>query len=484
MTLMVNPKRAAIVKASIVQAMKFRQTIDEGVWVSPLSKYTADPIGFITEHLHEHLWSKQRDIAQAVVEHRRVAVPTAHDLGKSYLAARIVAWWLSCHAPGEAFAVTTATTGAQVRAILWREIGRAHAKGKLPGRTNQTEWWIGSEMVGFGRKPSDYDPTAFQGIHARYVLVVIDEACGVPESIWRAAGTLATNENARMLAIGNPDDPGSYFGTTVCAPASGWHVLPVSAFDSPNFTGEEVPEALTELLLGRTYEQELLAEVGADSPVYISKILGRFPEDINEGVVPLSWVRKCQRIEALPGTPVSLGMDVGAGGDETVLRERRGMVAGRTWRKKTPNWVDGVSLALEAIDLVDPDYMNIDSIGIGWGVHGRLRELKDQGRLRVDVRAVNVGEASRQPDKYPKLRDQIWWEVGRELSRDGGWDLGAVDDVTVAQLIAPLYARDSSNRIQVEKKADTKKRLRRSPDDADALLLAYYDAGGIGVWSM
>jgi hypothetical protein len=46
----------------------------------------------------------------------------------------------------------------------------------------------------FGRKPSDYDPEAFQGIHAAAVLVLIDEACGVPKSLWDAASTLITNE--------------------------------------------------------------------------------------------------------------------------------------------------------------------------------------------------------------------------------------------------------------------------------------------------
>jgi hypothetical protein len=46
--------------------------------------------------------------------------------------------------------------------------------------------------VAYGRKPADYDPAAFQGIHARYVLVIIDEADGVPKSIFDAVDALAT----------------------------------------------------------------------------------------------------------------------------------------------------------------------------------------------------------------------------------------------------------------------------------------------------
>ena len=59
------------------------------------------------------------------------------------------------------------------------------------------------------------------------------------------------------------------------------------------------------------------------------------------------------------------------------------------------------------------------------------------------------------------------------------WDLRELDDGVVAQLIAPRYARDSSGRIKVERKEETKSRLGRSPDDADALLLAYFDPGSL-----
>jgi len=444
-----------------------------------------DPVRWMQTRIHAFLWSTQQDIAHAVRDHRRVAVHSCFESGKSWLAARLVAWWLDTHTPGEAFVVTTATTGQQVRAILWREIGRAHRDGKLAGRLNQTEWWLNDEMVAFGRKPADYDPAAFQGIHARYVLVVIDEAAGVPETIFRAAAGLTANEHSRILAIGNPDDPQSYFAT-ICAPGSGWHVIGIDAFQTPNFTGEEIPEALHDLLISPTYAKELADEVGEESPVYVAKVRGQFPEDATDGVVPLSWVRQCQRLEVewTPEQllPIELGVDVGAGGDETVIRERTGAVAGRTWRKRTPDWADSVGLILDAIVTTGATAVKVDTIGIGWGVVGRLQELRGEQKHQAQIVPVNVGEASRDTTKWPKLRDQLWWEVGRELTRSHAWDLRAVDEVTVAQLIAPTYTVDSANRVKVERKEDTKKRLKRSPDDADALLLAYYGTPGAGIW--
>jgi hypothetical protein len=447
---------------------------------APADPYLHDPVGWIEHTLGEHVWSKQRTIAEAVRDHRKVAVPSCHEAGKSWLASRIVAWWLSVHKPGEAFVVTTAPTTPQVRAILWREINRAHRKGHLPGNTNQTEWWIGGEMVAYGRKPADTDPAAFQGIHARHVLVLIDEGCGVPESIYTAANSLVANEHGRMLVIGNPDDPGSYFAK-VCQPDSGWHVVSIDAFETPNFTDEQVPDDLRELLVSPIYEAEMRAEFGEDGATYISKVRGRFPSDNPDGVVPLSWVRKCQNIDVETYRPeqllpVELGVDVGAGGDETVIRERRGMVAGRTWRYKTPDSTQASGHVVQAIKETGATRVKVDVIGVGWGIVGRVRELKPEHG--ADVVGVNVGQASTDPKRFPKLRDQLWWEIGRKLSQDKAWDLSAVDEATVAQLIAPTWKPDSSGRHQIEKKADTQKRLKRSPDDADALLLAYYQPPG------
>jgi hypothetical protein len=53
-------------------------------------------------------------------------------------------------------------------------------------------------------------------------------------------------------------------------------------------------------------------------------------------------------------------------------------------------------------------------------------------------------------------------------------DLRGLDDTTIAQLIAPKWSPDSMGRIKIEPKDETKKRIKRSPDDADATLLAFF----------
>lgn len=442
----------------------------------PADRWLADPAGWIPDRLGEFVWSKQREILESLRDNRRTAVKSCHDAGKSWTAARAAAWWLETHEPGEAFVVSTAPTFPQVRAILWREINRAHRKGKLRGTINQTEWWIDGEMVGFGRKPSDTDPGAFQGIHAAAVLVIIDEACGVPKTLFDAADTLVANEASRILAIGNPDDPSSEFAN-VCRGGSGWNVIRIRAADTPNLSGEAVPDALRPLLLSPLWVAEKAASWGVGSPLYIAKVDGEFPENAEDTVIPLSFLRAAQREEGAPAadeSPVELGVDVGGGGDFTVITERRGNKPGRKWTDHGADSEAVVDKVMFAIAETGATRVKVDTIGIGWGVAGSLERRKREGKHAAAIVRINVGEASTDPRRWPKLRDEIWW-TARELIQSRGWDLRGLDEDTIAQLCAPKYSIDSAGRVKVEPKDETRERIGRSPDDADSFLLAFME---------
>ena len=454
------------------------------------AQYRLNPALWARDKLGEHFWSKQVQIAESVRDNRLTAVQSCHGIGKSWTASRMTAWWLDTHPVGEAFVVTTAPTGDQVKAILWSEINKAFSKAEgrgtpLPGRINESDWKSDKILIAFGRKPSDYNPHAFQGIHAKYVLVIIDEACGVNKQFWTAALAIATGEHCRILAIGNPDDPGAYFAR-VCA-SERWNTIKVSAFDTPNFTGEHIPDDLRPMLVSQQYVDEMLAEYGKESPTYISKVLGNFPSDSEDGVVRLSALRACatpigRSRDAAELLPVELGVDLGAGGDETCIRERRGVMVGREWRTRDRDSAQVVKLVQQALRETGATAVKVDAIGIGWGIVGRLRELQQQGHHQADVIGVNVGESSTEPARFTRLRSQIWWEIGRKLSEDLAWDFSGLDEEDrerlISQLTAPKYSHDAAGRIQVEKKDETRKRLGRSPDNADALMLAFYGSPG------
>lgn len=436
--------------------------------------YNDDPVGWVNNRLGEHLWSKQREIAESVRDNRYTAVQSAHDTGKSFIASRLVAWWMSTHPIGEAFAVTTAPTQTQVETILWREIGRAHRKGNLDGRITAgmvPQWKIGPEIVGYGRKPQDLRSVeeaaaAFSGIHAKYVLIVIDEGGGVPKWLFDAVDTLATNEYARVLAIGNPDDPVSNF-ERICRPGSGWDHHTISAFDTPAFTGEDVPDDLLDLLVSRTWVEERKVDWGEGSPLYISKVLGEFPEVTDDTLISPAMVREAQ-LRELPGMEKGkFGADIARyGTDETcVYRNRGGCIRlEHTAHKKSTMESTGVFAKLIE-DTSGEVPMIVDVIGIGAGPYDRLVEMG------YPVRAFDAAERAYNPKRFKNRRAEAWWGM-RTLFEEGMIDIAAADEKLAAQLLSIKWKVDSAGRIYIESKDDMKKRGLPSPDRADAAMMS------------
>lgn len=448
----------------------------------PEIKWRRDPVGWLTQRARAEVWSKQREIISSVRDHHNTAVHSCHEVGKSWIAAATAAWWLDTHPIGEARVVTTAPTQAQVQAILWNEINGFHERAGLAGRLNLTEWYFGNYLAGLGRKPSEHTPAAFQGLHARYLLVILDEAYGVPKNIWDAASTLAANEHSRILVIGNPDGPGEF--EEVCRPDSGWNVIHVGARDTPNFTDEPISKRLADMLIHPWWYEDRAKKWGRDSALFQSKCDGVFPTGGDPfAVIRYDWARACQLLELPPGLPVEAGIDVGAGGDRTVIRERRGWVAGREHEFIDPDPQRTAGELVLALREWKIEKVKIDIGGIGWALAGTLREESSKHNPRgsgahdAEVVGVNFGAGPSQgmEDRYLNKRAELWWNA-RELSRPDirRWDLRNVDDDVIHELTAPKYEiLDNKGKIKIEPKDQIIKRLGFSPDRAEALLLAF-----------
>lgn len=441
------------------------------------------PVDWCEERLGEHLWSLQAEVADSVYHHRRTAVQACFDVGKSFVASRLAGWWIDQHPPGTAFVVTTAPTGAQVRAILWREITGMHRKAKLPGRVNQTEWWLtpdgstrrapgaGEFLVAFGRKPSDTDTTAFQGIHERFVLVIIDEAAGVPTQLWDAAEGLIANEECRILAIGNPETPDSRFAD-VCAPGSAWNTIKISAFDSPNVTGERVPAEAAASLVSTTWIDERRDEWGEASPEWQAKVLGEFPKAGEHQLFPAELVRAAmERDMEKVGRHAALGVDVARfGRDRTVIAAAWGPVIEIVATYGHLRTTEVTGHVIRHYDDLDANVAKVDGVGVGAGVVDELEEA------RVPTVEMNAGGSPDDPDHFTMARDQWYWELRQALER-GEVSLPEHHDL-YRELTAMRWKPDSRGRVKVESKDEMKKRGLPSPDHADAVVMAFAEGGG------
>lgn len=428
--------------------------------------YRTDPKAWASDKLGVHLWSKQREIAQSVTDHRRTAVKSCHGAGKSFTAGMLAAHWIDTHPPGEAIVVSTAPTYKQVHAVLWEEIRKQHRKGELPGTVLQTdEWKIGDVLVGMGRKPADHDVHGFQGIHRRYVLVILDEACGIPAPLWDAVEAITTNDDARILAIGNPDDPNTTFGK-VCGPGSGWNIMQISSFDTPNLSGEDVPDYMRPLLPSREWVEDAAKRWGEDSPVYRSKVLGEFPESSENTLIPNQWITDAQNRDLPATSRAQLGVDVARFGTDTsvVAINQDGHVRIRSSWMKTGTMESTGRVVTIARDM-QAVTIQVDGVGVGAGVVDRLREL---GHPVVDMQA---GGGADHPERFKNARAEWYWGL-RDLFEQGRIDIDPHDDELASQLAGLRFVYDSRGRIQIESKDDMKARGMPSPDRADAVMLA------------
>ncbi|HEY9414749.1 MAG TPA: hypothetical protein VIQ30_08335 [Pseudonocardia sp.] len=435
-----------------------------------INPYLGDPVGWVRDRRGVHLWSKQREIAESLIVNKRTAVKSCHNAGKSFIAAQLAGYWTDVHPPGEAFIVSTAPSYPQVHAILWEEIRRA-AKNPggtpLPGRVLQSDEWKLDDgtLVGWGRKPADTDQHGFQGIHRKYVLVIIDEACGIPEQLWTAVEAITTTDTCRILAIGNPDDPNTEFGN-VCKPGSGWNVIRISGFDTPNFTGERVPAAVADLMLSPEWVEDKRLRWGETSPRYTAKVLGEFPELGDDTLISPRWIEAAQARTLDPGPHTVLGVDVARfGSDSTIFALARGPVVRVVAEHSKLRTTETTGHVIAAKREHKAHEVRVDGVGVGAGV---VDELLEHGHDVVDMQS---GARALDREHFANARAEWWWGL-RERFEQGDIDLDPGDEELAAQLGAMKYTYTSRGQVLVESKDDMRKRGIPSPDRADAVMLA------------
>lgn len=477
---------------------------------NPFLKFEHDPEGFVTQALGETLWSKQREILSSLMTYKRTAVPACHAPGKSHLAARAVAWWVSCHPPGTAKVITTSTTYRQVRNILWPHIRRVAARHRLPGEVLTTEWKLADgDIAAYGFSAVANNEAAVQGEHAPNLLIVVDEAGGVPGSVGRALEALMTGGHTRLLLLGNPptDEEGSWFEK--CCRSALYNTIPIPAHETPNFTGEDAgsckscpisvsPHSVGTHLIDQDWVDEVTYEFGEDSAFVEARVHAQFPAVAGDKVIPLSWAEQAtENDDPLPGSEIKLGVDVASdGGDEFVVAWLRGWTARISHKSSgaaNANAVDVAGVLLEEVKsaegvhrrdgIVTPVRVKIDALGVGWGVVSLLQRWGAEGRHSSEIVGVKVSERATRGGRFANRRAELWW-TGRELLQPEP-DTGRqqlrldVDRLTLAQLATPKYRTDTSGRIQIEKKTEVKARGGWSPDRAEAVLLALYEPGAV-----
>lgn len=425
--------------------------------VKIIKRSRSNPVWFLRNALGvKYITPQQILLCNSIRDNRRTAAPAGNGLGKTWLAARIVLWFLFSYPHSKV--LTTAPTWHQVEHLLWREIRKAHQESLVPlgGDVLQTQINLSEDWFALGL--STNDAIRFQGIHAPRVLVVFDEATGVAEDIWEAAEGVAVGDNDRFLAIGNPTDPTARF-KQVCD-SELWNVIRLSGEDHPNVieNREVIPGAVTKSWI----DEKLIEYGGRDSAFFRARVLGLFPEQGDDMLISLADVERAQERWQKPTAtiPDALGVDVARfGSDETVEIELFGNTVAmpRFFHGQDTMKTAGSVKANKALK------KGVDDAGLGGGVTDRLKEQK------VEVLAYNAGASAIDKEQFYNRRAESWWLI-RELLKKNELDLPP-DNKLAADLTNIKFSYTSKGQIKLEAKEDIKKRIGRSPDRGDALAI-------------
>lgn len=423
--------------------------------------YREDSVAFAQEVLGvEQLPAYQAAILEDVAEHERVAWVAGHPVGKSHAAAILLAWHLITR-PGCRCRVTSATFERQVGRVVFAKLRTmlARSKEELPIDVSLTRAQVAGLDEWSAEGVPANRPDNFAGFHADRMLVVADEAKALDRPVFEELhGVLASARwEARLLMLSTADPAEGYFYEAFTRRSELWETHWTPSTDSP--FAEGFAERMREVMLGE------------EDPLYRMRVLAEFAEDVEGSLLPISRIhaavgRECEAPAQEEDVGTALGVDVARfGEDRTVLavREGRRLVELKAWRggdlMTTAERVASELNARGARALVDV-------VGMGGGLVDRLRQL---GHEKVE--SVNVAEASGSPETFTNRRAELGWRLRERFERG---EVAIPDDAQLVSELAELrYEYDSRGRIKLEAKDAAKARLGRSPDLADAVMLAF-----------
>jgi len=478
----------------------------------------------------ETLQDFQREkILRSIALYDRVSIAATHSVGKTWSMARIALWFTAAYKNSKV--ITTAPTGRQIKKLLWGEMRTAHAESKHPlgGKMLTTEWQIGPEWYAMGFSPQkeaasdskEQSGSAFQGFHADYILVIFDEATGIPADIWKMAeGLLTSGIIVKFVAIANPTTKASEFYKTFSDDS--WFNVYLSCFDSPNLIANGITNLhklkrelsrLKEmdkderLLMIANYEKPVphllscrwvMAKAlkwGIDHPLFQSKALGQFPDVDEDVLVQLADVEAAMRRDLKHDYAEirCIGVDVARFGDDDTSITT--LVGAKQTGRKTLSQRSTTVVSGHVIQLVEFEKINypktrilVDATGVGAGVYDNLHDHYRRDN-HVEVIEVHFGQSPVMDTDDNKHKNEQGNTDADEINaryvnlKARGFDILADDikkelhlldeAVYPEELPTIQFSYNSKGKMEIESKKDYKKRTgNSSPDDSDSLMLA------------
>jgi hypothetical protein len=420
----------------------------------------------------------------------RVSMKSAHGVGKT----TCMSWagWVFLVTRPLSLVPATAPTAAQLMDVLWPEFGKWHMR--MP-EDLRNQWDFSSTHIRNKKYPRNWFATArtsnkqenMQGFHNSAVLVLVDEAPGVPGPIFEVIEGIMSNadetgQEARILMAGNPVNTAGEFYNSFTKNSALYSRITVTGDPTTLFTKID-GKTFVSKRVSEKYRKTMASKYGLGG-VYDARVRGVFPREADDVVIPMEWAHRAQFIE-LPyldriADPVTIVMDVARyGGNKTTLGiyRKNHCLAMHSWPKTS---------AVHCADILAEAYIHgaygvgdlirgaviVDEPGVGGGVVDVAR------RYGVPVTPYNgsakfiIGvDPAEDIRMFSNRRSRDWWYLRRRFEQN----LSKIpeNEIIVNELASVKY--DYVNeKIKVEGKRDMIDRLgdeNASPDYADNLVM-------------
>lgn len=437
------------------------------------ARYRADPVAWTHDHIRfpegQGPTEYQDEILARLASSRRVAVRAPRGGGKTAPAAWATLWWSLTH-QDDWKALTTAGSWLQLSQFLWPEIHKWSRLldwdrlGRPPFNLRDELLTLRLSLAGGEAFAINSDrPDLLEGAHARNLLAVVDEGKSVPDASWDAIEGYFSNPGEHAaLALSVPGAPAGRF-YDICSRRPGfeeWDTLHVT-----------IDRAITAGRVSSSWVEQRRRQWGEDSPLFRNHVLAEFGGE-SDGVIPLAWVEAAVERWTGQGQLDRLAVDVAdEGGDDTVMALRSGDEI--TGLRRYPTG-DTMMTAERAANL-DPPQVTVDSIGVGAGVLSRLRQLLGDQRVSGFVASEGTDRRDKSGEmRFANKRAAAWWNL-RELLEPPSTVALPDDALLLGDLTAPRWREITGGRIGIESKDDLRKRLGRSTDAGDAVVMAFWE---------
>ncbi len=439
-----------------------------------LSYYIDRPVEFAEDILKVIPTSDQKKVMNDVAKHSRVSVKSGHGVGKSALESWIIWWYISTRPYPKI--LCTAPTKHQLHDILWAEVSKWKRNSK--GLDKEFEWTSekiylkGAQEEWFAIARTSNKPDALQGTHAEHVLIIIDEASGVPDIVFEPVlGSLSTKD-AKLLMCGNPTQLSGFFYDS--------HTSKASMYQRHTIDGSKSER------VDKEYVAMIIEMFGINSDVYRVRVAGEFPKANPDSFIGRDIIRTNNNIKLENIYSIDLGVDVARfGDDESVVAEsynKNTIPKLHTFKHNDTmkltgqivNIIKGLNIKYSSIVIK----VKIDCDGLGVGVYDRLREVISQANLKAQAIECHFGGKGgkvnqNEPIEYKNSTGLMWGNIRSKFKHEQLVIIN--DEELINQLSNRKYFIESDGTIRLERKEDMKKRGVHSPDRADAVGLALYE---------